>query len=259
MATTVFIHTNFGANNLAATVQNASASVKPLIIRLKSATQGGADEDFQLPYNPVQVRYGAMSDEIAQIPRPATTPIIAFKAHRLLTVDMTFVLAFPGDGLSRSVDTEIATLRRFAANGNRVVQLINFDALTNTAFQYRNMSTERDTSGLFFSIVEMGVESVRRNKENQISQASVTLSLIENRNPRINPTFIPPLRPVAPAKTCKDPIYKKNNPTKCKNKPKPKSTVPSATSASNASADAILDTEKAKCYFDVNNKQICPP
>lgn len=260
MATTVWIHANFARNSVQALTENASVpAISPLLIRLKSSQQSGVDEDFQLPYNPIQVRYGSLSDEIAQISRPGTTPIVAFKAHRLMTVDFSFILAYPGDGLSQSVDKEIATLRKFAASSDRVIQLINFDSLTNSPFPYRNKSQERFSSGLFFSIVELNIESIRRNKNNQITQANVTLSLVENRNPRINPTFIPPLRPTVPNPKCDNPQFAKNNPNKCRKKPVATPRRPSATSANDASADAVLDSEKIKCYYDIKNMMICPP
>jgi len=214
MSTTVWVRVNPAATNASALLANdAVPNVTPLVIRIHPSNEGEAVEDFSLPYNPIQVNYGDLADEITQIPRPATTPIVAFKAHRLMTVDMTFIVAQPGDGLATSVDDQLQTLRRFAASGHRVISLINFDSLTNSAYQYRNLSPEQRTDGLFFNIVEFSIQSVRRNKLNQISQASVTMNLVENRNPRITVISIPPLPKFDEPKCCKKP--KNQRPKKC--------------------------------------------
>jgi hypothetical protein len=200
----VFVRIDPARTNAAALRLNDSVpAIIPLIIRLHPARTDEAIEDFELSYNPIQIRYGNLADEITQIPRPTTTPIIAFRQHRLLTVDFSFVLAQPGDGLSTSMDDRIQTLRKFAASGHRVVSLLNFDALTTRPYQYRNLSPEIRTDGLFFNIAELGIESTRRNRSNQISQANVSISLVENRNPRITVAFIAPLLETSQQPKCK--------------------------------------------------------
>jgi hypothetical protein len=192
-----------------------TAATTPLIMRLNPSRSGETAEDFVFPYNPISVQYGQLSDEIAQIPRPGTTPIVAFKSHRLMTVDMTFTLAKPGDGLVASVDKDLAALRRFATSSQRLVSLINFDISTKKPMLYRNMSREANVDGLFFSIVDFSFDSTRRNKNNEVTQANCRLSLIENRNPFQDITYIPILKIPKPLKDCKDPEYKKKYPERC--------------------------------------------
>jgi hypothetical protein len=161
-----------------------------------------------------------------------------------MTVNFSFILAQPGDGLATSIDDKLQILRKFAASGNRVVSLINFDSLTNTPFKFRNSTQERLTDGLFFSIVEMNVESVRRNKNNQISQANVTFSLIENRNPLINVAFIPPIKLSRPKKRCKDKTFRKNNKEKCNKKKVDKVVVPKSSDVTVTTGEQLLDSAK---------------
>lgn len=212
---TVWVRIDPAVTNAAALAANdAVPAIVPLVIRLHPYDAGDILEEFSLPYNPIQLRYGSLGDEISQIPRPGTTPIVAFKSHRLLTIDFQFVLAQPGDGLATSVDDKLQILRRFAANGHRVISLANFDALTNIPHKFRNSFEEARTDGLFFNIVEMGVEVMRRNKSNQVTQANVSLSLVENRNPKINIVSIKPIEPRFPEKKCKNGKQKRPN-TSC--------------------------------------------
>lgn len=189
--------------------------VIPLIMRMRGDSAVN-DEDFVFPYNPREINLGQLSDETAQIARPATTPILAFKSHRLMTLNFTALIAHPGDGLVTSIDKELQILRKFASSSDRVFELVNYDIFTNTPFNYRNMSIER-SNGLFFSITEMTINVTRRNRLNQITQANVEISLIENRNPKMNIAFITPLTPVKESDNCRNAAYKKKNPTICKN------------------------------------------
>lgn len=205
MSRTVWVRINPAVTNAPAlTANDAIPAIIPLIIRLHPHEQGEVLEEFSLPYNPIQVQYGQFGDEITQIPRPATVPIVAFKAHRLMTIDFTFILAQPGDGLATSVDDKLQILRRFAASGHRLVSLENFDALTNQPHKFRNSFPEARTDGLFFNIVDMSVDVLRRNRNNQISQANISISLVENRNPKINVQPIPALPPFNPPTLCKN-------------------------------------------------------
>lgn len=195
-------------------------SARSLVIRLHPSPNGNEEsEDFYLPYNPISVQYGQLADEIAQVPRPGTTPIVTFKSHRLMTVDMTFTLARPGDGLVKSVEPDLQALRRFASSSNRLVSLINFDDLVTQPQKYRNMSPESNSEGLFFNIVEFSFDSTRRNISNEITQANCQMSLIENRNPLQNISYIPILKKVTKQPDCKNKKWAKRNPDKCPEDP----------------------------------------
>jgi len=222
---------------------------------------------FAFPYNPIAITYNQLSDEIAQIPRPGTTPLVFFKAHRLLTVDITFTLAVPGDGLVQSVDGEIGVLRTMAGNSHRVVQIFNYDGMLRAPFPYRNMSKEASVTGsfqdLFFTIVDFSLDSVRRNKNNQITQANCRLSLIENRNPFQNVTAIPKLQKPERNKKCPEwkvccpKKYKTNCPDPTKEPPsEPWSVTASRIAASNLTAygNTVRQQEYAKALKELADK-----
>jgi hypothetical protein len=257
MANTVTVWVRLNRNfDASVALNDEPQGVIPLVMRMRgdSAAQ---DEDFVFPYNPREFNLGQLSDETAQIARPATTPILAFKSHRLMTVDFTALIAHPGDGLVASVDKELQVLRKFASSSNKVFELLNYDIFTNTPFKYRNMSAERN-NGLFFSITEMTINVTRRNRLNQITQANVNISLIENRNPRMNIAFITPLAPIKPPDNCKKAKYRKNNKDKCKPKktdPTPKAPLLSEQLKATGSA-ALFPTQNC---VQVNSQYICPP
>ena len=198
-------------------LRSSTPGALPLILRMRSSNPA-EEQDFVFPYSPREMSIGQLADEMVQIPRPGTTPIVAFKSHRLMTLDFTALIAHPGDGLIRDVDKEIFNLRSFASSSNKVFQLINYDVFTQEPYVFRNMSEER-VSGLFFSFTDMSVEVMRRNKDNLITQANVRISLVENRNPKINVVLIPPLVLTRQNPNCTKPKYARKYPDRCK-KPK---------------------------------------
>ena len=246
--------TTFEANR----INEVTGSAPPLILRMLTG-DSNSDRDFIFPYSPREINVGKLSDEMVQIARPGTTPIVAFKSHNLMTIDFTALIAYPGDGMIKDVEMEMYALRQMASSSNRVFQLLNYDIFTYFPFTYRNMSAERQSS-LFFSITEMSVDVLRRNKENKITSANVKISLVENRNPKINITLIPPLRFTRPKENCKNATFAKNNKSKCKPK---KTDPPEGTPISGfsvASAGEGLDAVKKKpcVYVASKKKRICP-
>ncbi len=224
-------------------LQSSTPGALPLILRMRSSDPN-VEEDFVFPYSPREMNIGRLSDEMVQIPRPGTTPIVAFKSHQLMTIDFTALLAHPGDGLIQSVDPQIFALRRFASSSDKVFQLLNYDVFTRTPFAFRNMSKEA-FSGLFFSFTDMSIDVTRRNKENSITSANVKISLVENRNPRINIALIPPLKFTRIKKnTCKDPVWAAKHPILC---PKEKiERTPLATEEFDNTAAVRLDAARGK-------------
>lgn len=232
-------------------IQAAIPGALPLILRMRSS-DSTSEEDFVFPYSPREVNIGKLSDEMVQIARPGTTPIIAFKSHSLMTIDFTALIAYPGDGLMQSVDTELFTLRRMGSSSDKVFQLLNYDVFTNSPFAFRKMSTEK-LQGLFFSITEMGVEVTRRNKDNKITMANVKISLVENRNPNINLALIPPLPFTRPVLTCKDKVWAAKHPKKCKKDPVTGKFTPVSELLKNKGG-TILDKDKINMKNCYNSK-----
>lgn len=244
MANTVTVWLRLNQNfDASVALNDEPQGVIPLVMRMRGDSAAN-DEDFVFPYNPREFNLGQLSDETAQIARPATTPILAFKSHRLMTVDFTALIAHPGDGLVSSVDKELQVLRKFASSSDKVFELLNYDIFTNTPFKYRNMSTERN-NGLFFSITEMSINVVRRNRLNQITQANVSISLIENRNPKMNISFITPLAPVKENDKCKSQKNKNKNKNNCKKASSTaKVVIPQLSDSLKTTGETVLDATK---------------
>jgi hypothetical protein len=240
-------------------INEVSSSAPPLILRMLTG-DSNSDRDFIFPYSPREINVGKLSDEMVQIARPGTTPIVAFKSHNLMTIDFTALIAYPGDGMIKDVEMEMYALRQMASSSNRVFQLLNYDIFTYLPFTYRNMSAERQSS-LFFSITEMSVDVVRRNKDNKITSANVKISLVENRNPKINITLIPPIKFKKPVDNCKVAKYAKKYPNKCKPKKTDAPLGPSASESSETNANRFIAEQKAKgCEHHPKKfpKWICP-
>ena len=233
-------------------LQSSIPGALPLILRMRSSNPA-EEQDFVFPYSPREMSIGQLADEMVQIPRPGTTPIVAFKSHRLMTLDFTALIAHPGDGLIRDVEKEIFNLRSFASSSNKVFQLINYDVFTQEPYVFRNMSEER-VSGLFFSITDMGVEVTKRNKDNLITQANVRISLVENRNPRINVVLIPPLVLTRQNPNCTKPKYAKKHPEKCK-KPKDEPTPVGFSKSQRDSAVEFFNRRHGPNSFTPNHLQ----
>ena len=225
-------------------INEVTGSAPPLILRMLTG-DSNSDRDFIFPYSPREINVGKLSDEMVQIARPGTTPIVAFKSHNLMTIDFTALIAYPGDGMIKDVEMELYALRQMASSSNRLFQLLNYDIFTYLPFTYRNMSAERQNF-LFFSITEMSVDVVRRNKENKITSANVKISLVENRNPKINITLIPPIKFTKPKDNCKNPSYAKKHPNKCKPKKTDPPLGPSASESSQTNANKFIAAQKKK-------------
>lgn len=167
--------------------------------------------DFYFPFEPINVTYENLADEIAELPRPGATPLVVFKQHRLMRVSFEFLVAVPFDGITIDVEDSLEILRHFGSNAGRDVQLFNMDTFTSAAFQYANRPSGA-SSAMLFKVADLTVSSTRRNQNKKITAATVSITLIESaQNPSITLVRIPKIK--------KKPIKKKTTTTK-KNKDK---------------------------------------
>jgi hypothetical protein len=157
------------------------------------------DYEYFFPFAPIAISYDGLADEVVEIPRPGTTPLIAFKAHRLLKVSFEFTIARVGDGIVGSVDNDMKQLRNMAGMSDRDVQFSNFDGMMTVPRIYRNDITGKNkVAGIRFKIAELTFSSVRRNEKNEISQATASITFIENNNPLVELVNIPKLKKPKP-------------------------------------------------------------
>ena len=163
--------------------------------------------EFHFPFSPVNISYEGLSNEIAEMDRPGATAILAYKKHNLLKVSFDFVVAVPYDGLVRSIDNDLALLRKISESVNRPVAVFNLDKMfeTTSRRKFQPSNTRHTSYQTKFRIAELSVESVKRNVDGSITQANCSITLIEDVNPRVDvtliPKFIPPPIPVKPKTT----------------------------------------------------------
>lgn len=157
--------------------------------------------DFYFPFTPVNITYDNLSDEVAEIPRPGTVPIIAFKSHRLMRISFEFLVAVPLDGLIYDVEESLDLLRTMSTNSQRGVIFFNSDNFLMGLKKYRNNSQIiRLYNNAIFTIAEMSVTSTRRNEYGRITSATVNITLVENQNPKVSVVKILPFTKSIPKK-----------------------------------------------------------
>lgn len=154
---------------------------------------------FYFPFPPLEVQYTNFGDEITQVPRPGTTPLLVFKSHRLKQVQFEFVVAVPKDGVSIHIEDSLALLQAMASRGDLNLRFHNMDSLFMTKITLRNETNFNQNSNVaVFKIMDMSFTAVQRNLLNKITFAKVSMTIVENHNPTITYVKIPPIgKPVS--------------------------------------------------------------
>ena len=179
-------------------VSNSESARETPFMRLLPAETSDDIYDFYFPYTPQNISFSELSDEVVEIPRAGTTPIVAFKSHRLMKVSFEFLVAVPYDGLLIDVERSLKILRLFSTSSHRSVQFFHLDELLMGGWRYRNGTANVAPN---FNIVEMSITARQRNSLGKITQAVVNVTLVENQNPNIAVVRIPPFRKKPPKKT----------------------------------------------------------
>jgi hypothetical protein len=184
---------------------NKVTSTNPYM-RLLPPSGGHSDNtvyDFYFPFLPQGIDYSDLSDEIAEIQRAGTTPIVTFRGHRLMKVSMEFLVAVPYDGIFLDIEESLQILRIFSTYSNRSVVFYHLDRNLTRGYNYRLGPYARPPA---FNITEMSINARQRNADGKITQAIIRLSLVENRNPDIVVTRVPPFRKKKPKKRIPAPV-----------------------------------------------------
>jgi len=164
--------------------RNNSVAQKALIKypqMIAAKTQGTEEElEFTFPFPPQSVSYRDLAPEMSQIARPGRTPIVAFSRYKARQVDLQFLVAVPTDGLFIDVENDVRLLQFMAATG-RPVWFYNFDKFLGNTFS--EITIGQIT--FFWTITDLNFTSIRRNSAQRIVQAEVSMSIVENNNPKI--------------------------------------------------------------------------
>lgn len=166
--------------------QVSTQKVAPKQAIMNVVSQQGQEtiDPFIFPFTPQQVQYSNLSPELSEISRPGKTPLVAFARYRAKQVSFKFLLAVPQDGLSISIDESIEQMQRIV-NSARTVYFTNLDK------QITNSLTVSNTNGIFWSIIDFSLSSIRRNADNKIVAAEANITLVENLNPKLQASDLP--------------------------------------------------------------------
>jgi len=172
-----------GAQGLVTT--DESGLVYPKMVA-RPATISDERMEFTFPFPPTDVRYSELSPEIAEIPRAGKKPLITFSRFRSRRVSFDFLVAVPYDGIFVDVEESIETLREIG-NSARPVSFYNSDSFLGSALG-------ESAAGIFWSITDLSFNSMRRNSDQRITSANVSITIVENDNPgKIRVVTLPPI------------------------------------------------------------------
>lgn len=207
---------NVRRRNLRRMVAVLPARSLPLTAQAKMRTvpvnSAAAPTEFPFPFVPIQVSYENLAPELVEIERPQNLPYVDRKAYKLLRVSLQFLLARPFDGFSQSVDPDIRILRSMA-NSNDPVVFTNMDGMLTNPFNIPQLGVNRSNTAFFFRIGELSVQSVRRNRSNEITAAEISLTLVEDANTRAQVIAFPAIQ-------YPDLVKPRTQPSNPNNKPK---------------------------------------
>lgn len=141
---------------------------------------------FIFPFPPTDISYSDMAPELSEISRPGRKSLVFLTRPKLKKVSLNFLVAVPFDGLQIEIEQSLQLLQRMANRGTPVF-FKKTDRLLTSSF-----SGERSLTVSYWNISDLSFNSVRRTDLQRISQASVSMSLIENENPsNIRVTSLP--------------------------------------------------------------------
>jgi hypothetical protein len=165
--------------------------------RMTTKTVAGRQTlSFTFPFPPAEVSYSDLAPEVSEISRPGKKPLVYFSRYRSRKITLRFIVAVPFDGLQIDVEESLDLIKQIA-NSNIPVFFSNADKFLSSSF-----TESRSAVTAYWNIADLSFDSVRRTESQKISQASVSMTLIENDNPtniqvrslpRIEYTAVPPV------------------------------------------------------------------
>lgn len=172
---------------------------------------------YPFRYPPTNVQFDSLAPEWVEVERPGFVPIVGLRQYRLMRVQFEFLVTNSFDGIWYSVDDELMLLRQMASS-TAPIFFQSMDKLLTVPVNLPG-SNRRNSSGLFFRIVDLNISSLRRNTKNEITAAQCAITLQEDFElaikavsmPAIN--YPPILKPRVPAaKKTTDPCAKPGSP-----------------------------------------------
>lgn len=144
---------------------------------------------FQFKYPPSSVQFDSLAPEWVEVERPGLVPIVGLRQYKLMRVQFEFLISNPFDGIWYPVDNELILLREMASATDPIF-FQSMDKLLSTPINLPG-SNRSTASGLFFRIVDLNINSLRRNTKNEITAAQCSITLQEDFNLAIKAVSMP--------------------------------------------------------------------
>lgn len=145
---------------------------------------------FNLPYAPVEISYSDVSNKWEEYKRPGDFSIVDSSGPSNLKVQMQFRYANPISSGNDSIETELNRLR-FIGLDPSPVWFVNLDTYLSSPVAPSFILDQFGVRLALFRIADLSITIKRRDWKNRATQADISLSLIEDRNPLIADVLLP--------------------------------------------------------------------
>jgi hypothetical protein len=157
---------------------------------------------FTFPYAPREVSYSRLAGTYAEIERPGQYPILDRSANQLMQVSLQFRVADPlnfkpngewgGSGGLSSIEGQLDKLRQMALFPGRIL-VSQMDAFLSRPIAPTGEIRQGGRVAKFaaFRMTDLSIDVVYRNLSNAATQADVSMTLVEDRNPFVFASVLP--------------------------------------------------------------------
>jgi hypothetical protein len=145
---------------------------------------------FNLPYAPVEISYSDVSNKWEEYKRPGDFSILDSSGPSNLKVQMQFRYANPLSSGNTSIEPELNRLR-FIGLDPSPVWFVNLDTYLSSPIAPSFILEQFGVRLALFRIADLSVGIKRRDSHNRATQADISISLIEDRNPLIADVALP--------------------------------------------------------------------
>lgn len=170
-------------------VEENRQQTAPVVIRQQ--TVFGLNE-YVFPFAPVEVTYSNIARQFLEIKRPGDWAIIDDLGPSLIQAQMQFRISDRASYGQNPCEDQIEKLRLIGLWAVPCVflgldSLISRPSIPNVRFVLQGQLITFS----FWNILDLGISVIRRNTFGQATQADVSLTIIENRNPNVEVVRLP--------------------------------------------------------------------
>jgi hypothetical protein len=161
----------------------------PVVIRQQ--TPYGLNE-YVFPFAPVEVTYSNIARQFVEIKRPGDWAIIDDAGPSLIQAQMQFRISDRASYGQQPCEDQIEKLRTIGLWAVPCV-FLGLDSLISRPSipSVRFILNGQLIAFSFWNILDLGISVIRRNAFGQATQADVSLTIIENRNPNVEVVRLP--------------------------------------------------------------------